>query len=107
MIVTKISFMVGVSLFLGVSFYGPAPSPSEPGTPRTPAHVEAFNRGTEYLLALELSLAEWHLRRALSGQEAFPEAHSNLAFAAELRWVIDHGHEKEPKQFFGVVQTAE
>ena len=145
-----------------------APSPSEPRTPRTPAHVQAFNRGTEHLLAMELGRAERQLRQALRRQEAFAEAHNNLAFvlrkqgedhfaealqhynraielnaelaeaymyrgvlyvhmgdaaaaeadreilealnsslAAELRWVIDHGHEKEPEHFFGVVQAIE
>ena len=145
-----------------------APSQAQPRTPRTPAHVQAFNQGTEYLLAMNLDRAERQLRRALRQQEEFAEAHNNLAFvlrkqgedhfaealqhynraieldaelaeaymyrgvlyvqmgdlgparadletleslnpalAAELRWVIDHGHEKEPEHFFGVVRAIE
>lgn len=76
-----ISLLAGCAIFASVVEIHAAPTGRQPRTPRTPHHVEAFNTGTEYLLEMELSTAERHLRRAVRMKEDFAEAHNNLAFA--------------------------
>ena len=75
--------------------------------------LQHYNRAIE----LNAELAEAYMYRGVlyvhMGDAAAAEADReilealNSSLAAELRWVIDHGHEKEPEHFFGVVQAIE
>ncbi len=64
-----------------------------------PTLAEAFMyRGVLYVHMGEMELAQ-------SDFETLQSLDADLA--EELQWVIDHGHEKEPEHFFGVVREVE
>lgn len=83
---------------------------------KTITRKESHEALRHYNRSIELNdeLAEAYMYRGVlyvqKGDTASAEADLkaleslNPSLANELRWVIQHGHEKKPEQFFGVVR---
>lgn len=82
---------IGVLLGAAVLLLGPAaaavdndPLPAPTGTPRERA-VSAYNEGVTLLRAKHYAAAQEQFEQALALDEAFPEAHNNLAFSLRMQ----------------------